>query len=1003
MNINDPLYIASSDHPGMILTNTPFNGSNFHGWSRNIKMALGAKLKLGFIDGSCIKPASDHDDLQIWIRFMLVKLWKEIRIDMASIGPLLYQLERELSKISQVMERRKIFKGNRNEVKGETKNEISFKKICTNCGQEGHLFEQCFERLGYPNWYKGKKAKKNNRLAAHVNSGFDEHFSGETPFDMGYENEVGLGQNGHVDQKLVAAVCQEMMKMFRGRASSKEKRGASSSHAGILSCFTASFALFCHPDMDLLLDWISDSGASDHMSPHLNLFITTKHLKKPIIVHLPDGTSKTMTIVGQVQLTPSLILTDVFYVPDFQLNLLSVDKLIKTRQLAACFYPNDFVFRDLTTNQIVAVGKGYKNLYICKPTLDQATFDAQVSTFCKTYQNIIPVHCFNKNAFSNSVSKHSVDIKTFHERLAHTSTQVYDLLVSFLAYVTNHFKASVKIIRLDNGIEIVNAACNSLFMSKYILHKRFMAYTPQQNGVVERKHRHLLDTARAIRLHVKLPIKFWGDCVLAATYLINKMPMEILEWKSLYEKLFGQPPVYDYLRVIGCLCYAAVTIPQKDKFDNKGIKCVLLGYPMNQKGYRLYNLQTQEVFTSRDDVFKEDVFPFKDYKKPEGFLFVHDFPSFGDEFYPETTQTPLPLDPTIVIPNTPIPSEPDNENFGNENSDSSTNSILQNVNPLPPEPTRRSTRQSTRPAWLKDFVAPTGTKSSPHYPLFASTDFPEAMNKELEALKKNNTWTLTELPLRHKAITSKWVYKTKFKTTGIIERLKARLVVRDDVLITGNTPTEIDTLKKSLDDKFTIKDLGLAKYFLGIEICHTSTRLPDISYVVQHLSQFVSSPKDVHLQAAIHLLKYLKGTASKGFFYPIQPHLQVTGFADADWASCLMTRKSLTEYRSMATTTCELLWLSFLLKDLHIPVKLPITLFCDNKSAQQIAANPCFHERTKHMDIDTHFTREKVQDGFLQTAFIPSHLQFADIMTKALNSVQHSFLAAKLGVTTGSN
>ncbi|GJU12707.1 RmlC-like cupins superfamily protein [Tanacetum coccineum] len=766
--------------------------------------------------------------------------------------------------------------------------------------------------------------------------------------------------------------------------------------------------------------------------------------------------------------------------------------------------------------------------------------------------------------------------------LVHSKTQVYDLLVSFLAYVTNHFQTSVKIIRSYNGTEIVNAACNSLFMSKGILHQRSMAYTPQQNGVVERKHRHLLDTARAIRLHANLPIKFWGDCVLAATYLINKMPMEILEWKSPYEKLFGQPPVYDHLRVIGCLCYAAVTVPQKDKFDNRGIKCVLLGYPMNQKGYRLYNLQTQEVFTSRDVVFKEDVFPFKDSKKPEGFLFVHDFPSFGDEFYPETTQTPLPPDPTIVIPNTPIPSEPDNENFGNENSDSSTNSIPQNVNPLPPEPTRRSTRQSTRPAWLKDFVAPTGTKSGPHYPLFASTDFPgipqqhiaflanvfaqpeptryqqaiqhpgwvEAMNKELEALEKNNTWTLTELPLGHKGITSKWVYKTKFKPTGIIERLKARLVVRgfnqkegldykhtfspvaklatvrvliaiattkqwplhqldinnaflhgyideeiymlppegyeqskqdyslfvkvkgnsftaalvyvDDVLITGNTPTEIDSLKKSLDDKFTIKDLGLAKYFLGIKICHTSNSIhlnqrkhilylltdagltatkpnpsplptnlklsldkgvpisnpaayrrlvgrllyltmtrPYISYVVQHLSQFVSSPKDVHLQAAIHLLKYLKGTASRGLFYPIQHHLQVTGFTDADWASCLMTRKSLTGYCIFLSHS----WVSWKTKkqatvNLHIPVKLPITLFCDNKSAQQIAANPCFHERTKHMDIDTHFTREKVQDGFLQTAFIPSHLQFADIMTKALNSVQHSFLTAKLGVTT---
>lgn len=241
-------------------------------------------------------------------------------------------------------------------------------------------------------------------------------------------------------------------------------------------------------------------------------------------------------------------------------------------------------------------------------------------------------------------------------------------------------------------------------------------------------------------------------------------------------------------------------------------------------------------------------------------------------------------------------------------------------------------------------------------------------------------------------------------------------------------PSPLPTnLKLSLDKGTPLSNPGAYRRLVGRLLYLTMTR-PDISYAVQHLSQFVSSPKDVHMQAALHLLKYLKGTASKGLFYPIQPHLQVTGFTDADWASCVMTRKSLTgyciyighslvswktkkqatvsrssteaEYRSMATTTCELLWLSFLLKDLHIPVKLPITLFCDNKSAQQIAANPCFHDRTKHMDIDCHFTREKIQDGFLQTAFIPSHLQLADIMTKALNKVHHSALAAKLGLST---
>ena len=188
-------------------------------------------------------------------------------------------------------------RSNRNEAKHESRNDV--KKNCTNCGQEGHLFEQCFERLGYPDWYKGKKAKKNTRIAAQVNSGFDEHFHGDTPFDMGYENEVSMTHNSGVDQKLVAAVCQEMMKMFKGKGVMDDSKGsASTSHAGILSCFTASFALFCHPDMNIKIDWVSDTRASDYMSLHLCLLITTEHLKDHIIVHLAAGRSKNLTIVG---------------------------------------------------------------------------------------------------------------------------------------------------------------------------------------------------------------------------------------------------------------------------------------------------------------------------------------------------------------------------------------------------------------------------------------------------------------------------------------------------------------------------------------------------------------------------------------------------------------------------------------------------------------------------------------------------------------------------------
>jgi len=103
---------------------------------------------------------------------------------------------------------------------------------------------------------------------------------------------------------------------------------------------------------------------------------------------------------------------------------------------------------------------------------------------------------------------------------------------------------------------------------------------------VERKHKHLIETDRAIRLHANLPLKFWGSCVLDATHIVNKLPTAVLYWASPYEKLYGKPPDYSELRVLGCLCYSLDT-SSRDKFEKKARRCIFLGYPAHQKAYSL--------------------------------------------------------------------------------------------------------------------------------------------------------------------------------------------------------------------------------------------------------------------------------------------------------------------------------------------------------------------------------------------------------------------------------
>ncbi|KAK3005787.1 hypothetical protein RJ639_017277 [Escallonia herrerae] len=313
------------------------------------------------------------------------------------------------------------------------------------------------------------------------------------------------------------------------------------------------------------------------------------------------------------------------------------------------------------------------------------------------------------------------------------------------------------------------------------------------------------------------------------------------------------------------------------------------------------------------------------------------------------------------------------------------------------------------------------------------------------------------------------------------------LVYVDDLILAGNNSTACSSFKKYLNDCFKLKDLGPFKYFLGIKAARgtrglflsqgkyaldilsesglsaskpatfpmeqnhglalaggpllsdpgpywrligrlvylTITR-PDICYAVHVLSQFMQSPRSQHWDASLWVLRYLKAAPGQGLFLPADSPLQIYAFYDSDWASCPLTRRSVTgyfvslenspiswrtkkqqtvsrssakaEYRSMAVTTCELTWLKFFLLSLGIHHDRPMRLFCDNQAALHIASNPVFHERTKHIQIDCHYVKEQLLAGNISTAHVRTAQQVTDIFTKALGRHQFHYLCGKLGI-----
>ncbi|XP_022873600.1 uncharacterized protein LOC111392479 [Olea europaea var. sylvestris] len=245
-----------------------------------------------------------------------------------------------------------------------------------------------------------------------------------------------------------------------------------------------------------------------------------------------------------------------------------------------------------------------------------------------------------------------------------------------------------------------------------------------------------------------------------------------------------------------------------------------------------------------------------------------------------------------------------------------------------------------------------------------------------------------------------------------------------------SSPMDPKVILSSLDGEL-LSDASQYRRLIGRLIYLTLTRL-DITFAVHKLSQFMSQPRLPHLKAVHHLLRYLKGSPGQGLFFSSNSLsgsdslIKLQAFSDADWGSCVDTRKSTTgfcifiggslvswkskrqptisrssaeaEYRALAATVSELTWINQLLVDFQVANTSPAIIYCDNLAAIQIAKNPTFHERTKHIEIDLHFIRDKITAGAIKVLPVRSQHQLADAFTKPLPASILSPLMTKMCV-----
>ncbi|KAL6332326.1 hypothetical protein AAG906_004891 [Vitis piasezkii] len=426
--------------------------------------------------------------------------------------------------------------------------------------------------------------------------------------------------------------------------------------------------------------------------------------------------------------------------------------------------------------------------------------------------------------------------------------------------------------------------------------------------------------------------------ITSVVYLINRVPSISIEFQTPLQALTNVvvAPTVPNLpsRVFGCVAFVHLHKHQCTKLTSRALQCVFVGNALHKKGYRCYHPPTRRMFITMDVVFHEDLMYFsfesklqEEYQKEIQTLDYDCHISKEDEYGQSKLVNQevgeLDMSGTTLEPSSN--DHPETEEVIEEERDNT-------IEPSPPSEQFGSKMSSLK--YQTNLPIPNSVQEA-----LADPRWKTVMNEKMKSLQKNETWELVECPPGKKPVGCRWIYTVKYKAYGSIERFK-------ETGMSGCQP--VDT---------------------PIE--------EDLAYALSVVSQYMHNPGEQHMNAVMRILRYLKNAPVKGILFTKNVDHQSIEVIYIDYFT--FVGGNLVTWKSKKR-------MSSLIQDLGYLSRQPIRLFCDNKAACDIAHNPVQYDRTKHVEVDKFFIKEKLNDKIVELPKIRSKDQLANILTKVVVS-----------------